>query len=562
MFKKGKIFMTKVVALVGRPNVGKSTLFNRLTKTRDALVADFPGLTRDRKYGRAMYQDHEYILIDTGGIDGSEEGIETHMAEQSLLAIDEADLVLFLVDAKNGLSAGDYMIADYVRKQDKKVTVVANKIDGMDPDVVVGEFYALGLSGEIYPIAAEHGRGVGVLLDEVVAPVLEDEAEKPRFEAGPFDDPEALEWEKGFDFLDNVPVDKEAGGFNWYEWKQRHKPGNQDAAGNEAGNTAGNDAKDAASDKNADETQDAVPFADLPVKFAIVGRPNVGKSTLTNRMLGEDRVVVYDEPGTTRDSIYIPLDRDRDHYIVIDTAGVRKRKKVNLAVEKFSVVKTLQAIEDCNVALLVIDANAGVTDQDLSLLSFIIQSGRALVIAVNKWDGLSQEVKEKIKTELNLRLGFVDFAEVHFISALHGTGVGNLFDSIKRAYASATTRVGTSRLNRILEMAVRQLEPPMSGGRRIKLKYAHAGGYNPPRIIIHGNKTRDLTDSYKRYLTNYFRESLKIVGTPVSLEFHEGDNPFENKKNKLTQSQIRAKRRLMKFVMSKKRKEARKKDKR
>lgn len=554
--------MTKVVALVGRPNVGKSTLFNRLTKTRDALVADFPGLTRDRKYGRAMYQDHEYILIDTGGIDGSEEGIETHMAEQSLLAIDEADLVLFLVDAKNGLSAGDYMIADYVRKQDKKVTVVANKIDGLDPDVVVGEFYALGLSGEIYPIAAEHGRGVGVLLDEVVAPVLEDEAEKPRFEVGPFDDPEALEWEKGFDFLDNVPVDKETGGFNWYEWKQRHKPGNQDASGNEAGNTAGNDAKDAASDKNADETQDAVPFADLPVKFAIVGRPNVGKSTLTNRMLGEDRVVVYDEPGTTRDSIYIPLDRDRDHYIVIDTAGVRKRKKVNIAVEKFSVVKTLQAIEDCNVALLVIDANAGVTDQDLSLLSFIIQSGRALVIAVNKWDGLSQEVKEKIKTELNLRLGFVDFAEVHFISALHGTGVGNLFDSIKRAYASATTRVGTSKLNRILEMAVRQLEPPMSGGRRIKLKYAHAGGYNPPRIIIHGNKTRDLTDSYKRYLTNYFRESLKIVGTPVSLEFHEGDNPFENKKNKLTQSQIRAKRRLMKFVMSKKRKEARKKDKR
>ena len=562
MFKKGKIFMTKVVALVGRPNVGKSTLFNRLTKTRDALVADFPGLTRDRKYGRAMYQDHEYILIDTGGIDGSEEGIETHMAEQSLLAIDEADLVLFLVDAKNGLSAGDYMIADYVRKQDKKVTVVANKIDGMDPDVVVGEFYALGLSGEVYPIAAEHGRGVGVLLDEVVAPVLEDEVEKPRFEVGPFDDPEALEWEKGFDFLDNVPVDKEAGGFNWYEWKQRHKPGNQNAAGNEAGNTAGHDAKDAASDKDTDEVQDAEPFADLPVKFAIVGRPNVGKSTLTNRMLGEDRVVVYDEPGTTRDSIYIPLDRDRDHYIVIDTAGVRKRKKVNLAVEKFSVVKTLQAIEDCNVALLVIDANAGVTDQDLSLLSFIIQSGRALVIAVNKWDGLSQEVKEKIKNELNLRLGFVDFAEVHFISALHGTGVGNLFDSIKRAYASATTRVGTSKLNRILEMAVRQLEPPMSAGRRIKLKYAHAGGYNPPRIIIHGNKTRDLTDSYKRYLTNYFRESLKIVGTPLSLEFHEGDNPFENKKNKLTQSQIRSKRRLMKFVMSKKRKEARKKDKR
>ena len=543
--------MTKVVALVGRPNVGKSTLFNRLTKTRDALVADFPGLTRDRKYGRAMYQDHEYILIDTGGIDGSEEGIETHMAEQSLLAIDEADLVLFLVDAKFGISAGDYMIADYVRKQQKKVTVVANKVDGMDPDVAIGEFYALGLSGEIYPIAAEHGRGVGILLAEALAPVLDEDAEKQSYEPGPFDDPEALEWEKGFDFLDNVPVDKEAGGFNWYEWKQRHKTGQEDASVT-AGDNAG------VSPEDRDSGDEEVPFADLPVKFAIVGRPNVGKSTLTNRMLGEDRVVVYDQPGTTRDSIYIPLDRDREHYIVIDTAGVRKRKKVTVAVEKFSVVKTLQAIEDCNVALLVIDANAGVTDQDLSLLSFIIQSGRALVIAVNKWDGLTQDVKEKIKNELNLRLGFVDFAEVHFISALHGTGVGNLFDSIRRAYASATTRVGTSRLNRILEMAVRQLEPPMSGGRRIKLKYAHAGGYNPPRIIIHGNKTRDLTDSYKRYLTNYFRESLKIVGTPVSLEFHEGDNPYENKKNRLTQSQIRAKRRLMKFVMSKKRKAAKK----
>ena len=425
--------MTKVVALVGRPNVGKSTLFNRLTKTRDALVADFPGLTRDRKYGRAMYQDHEYILIDTGGIDGSEEGIETHMAEQSLLAIDEADLVLFLVDAKFGISAGDYMIADYVRKQQKKVTVVANKVDGMDPDVAIGEFYALGLSGEIYPIAAEHGRGVGILLDEVLAPVLNEDSEKPRFEPGPFDDPEALEWEKGFDFLDNVPVDKEAGGFNWYEWKQRHKTGQEDASVT-AGDNAG------VSPEDRDSGDEEVPFADLPVKFAIVGRPNVGKSTLTNRMLGEDRVVVYDQPGTTRDSIYIPLDRDREHYIVIDTAGVRKRKKVTVAVEKFSVVKTLQAIEDCNVALLVIDANAGVTDQDLSLLSFIIQSGRALVIAVNKWDGLTQDVKEKIKNELNLRLGFVDFAEVHFISALHGTGVGNLFDSIRRAYASCPCR--------------------------------------------------------------------------------------------------------------------------
>ncbi len=534
--------MTKVVALVGRPNVGKSTLFNRLTKTRDALVADFPGLTRDRKYGRAMYQDHEYILIDTGGIDGSEEGIETCMADQSLQAIDEADLVFFLVDARNGLSAGDYMIADYIRKHQKKVTLVANKIDGLDADVAISEFYALGIGGEIYPIAAEHGRGVGVLLDEVLAHVLEsDTEEEPEIEVGPFDDPEAIKWEKGYDFLDNVPVDKEAGGFNWYEWKQRHKVDNAENVENAP-----------------DKEEEKVPFADLPIKFAIVGRPNVGKSTLTNRMLGEDRVIVYDQPGTTRDSIYIPLDRDNKHYIVIDTAGVRKRKKVNEAVEKFSVVKTLQAIEDCNVAILVIDANAGVTDQDLSLLSFIIQSGRSLVIAINKWDGLTQDVKDKIKTELNLRLGFVDFADVHFISALHGTGVGNLFDSICRAYESATSRVSTSKLNKILSLAVQQLEPPMSGGRRIKLKYAHAGGYNPPRIIIHGNKTKDLTDSYKRYLTNYFRESLKIVGTPISLEFHEGENPYENKKNKLTQSQIRQKKRLMKFVKQKKAKAKRK----
>lgn len=524
--------MSKVVALVGRPNVGKSTLFNRLTKTRDALVADFPGLTRDRKYGRAMYNDREYILIDTGGIDGSETGIETYMAEQSLLAMDEADLVLFLVDARSGLSAGDYMIADYVRKHHKKVALVANKIDGLDADTAISELYALGL-GEIYPIAAAHGRGVGILLDEVIAPVIEDDEEEKPLEVGPFDDEEKLRWEKGFEFLDNVPLDKTGGGFNWYEWKQRHKSQNADAD---------------TDDKTSEDNKEVVPFGDLPIKFAIVGRPNVGKSTLTNRMLGEDRVIVFDMPGTTRDSIYIPLKRDDQEYIVIDTAGVRKRKKVNDMVEKFSVVKTLQAIEDSNVTILVIDANAGVTDQDMSLLSFIIQSGRSLVIAVNKWDGLDKEIKDKVKQDLELRLGFVDFAEIHFISALHGTGVGHLFESIQSAYRSATTRVSTSKLNRILEMATQELQPPLSQGRRIKLKYAHAGGYNPPRIIIHGNKTRDLTDSYKRYLTNYFRKSLGIIGTPITLEFNESENPFAGKKNKLTVSQIRKRKRLMSFV--------------
>ncbi len=551
--------MSKVIALVGRPNVGKSTLFNRLTKTRDALVADFPGLTRDRKYGRAMYNDIEYILIDTGGIDGSETGIETHMAEQSLLAMDEADLVLFLVDARAGLSAGDYMIADYVRKHQKKTVVVANKIDGMDPDTALAELYALGL-GEIYPIAAAHGRGIGVLLDEVIAPVLAEPENDEPIAVGPFDDPEALAWEKGFEFLDNVPLDKTGGGFNWYEWKQRHKQGSTALADDEDKaklEEAQKNATPAPSATDNTATEDK-PFADLPVKFAIVGRPNVGKSTLTNRMLGEERVIVYDMPGTTRDSIYIPLQKDGENYIVIDTAGVRKRKKVNEAVEKFSVVKTLQAIEDSNVTLLVIDATAGVTDQDLSLLSFIIQSGRSVVIAVNKWDGLEKEVKDKIKADLNLRLGFVDFAEIHFISALHGTGVGHLFESIQKAYKSATTRVSTSRLNRILEMATQELQPPMDSGRRIRLKYAHAGGYNPPRIIIHGNKTKDLPDSYKRYLINYFRKSLDIIGTPISLEFNESENPYEGKKNKLTQSQIRKRKRLMTFVKKVKSKNKRK----
>src|SRR5574344_3024426 len=502
--------MTPVVALVGRPNVGKSTLFNRLTRSRDALVADFPGLTRDRKYGQAKVGEMEFIAVDTGGIDGSEEGIELKMAEQSLLAIEEADVVLFLVDARAGVTPGDRVSADHLRRQQKKVFLVANKTDGIDADLVVGDFYELGLGSEIYQIAAAHGRGVHSLLEQALAPHLE-------ILQGKDEPDEEDEWDDRWDELEELTPEE-----------------------------------------GEDEDEDAQPFADLPIKFAIVGRPNVGKSTLTNRMLGEDRVIVFDMPGTTRDSIYIPLEKDGEQYIVIDTAGVRKRKKVNEAVEKFSVVKTLQAIEDSNVTLLIIDANAGVTDQDMSLLSFIIQSGRSLVIAVNKWDGLDKEVKDKVKEDLTLRLGFVDFAEIHFISALHGTGVGHLFESIQKAYKSATTRVSTSKLNRILELATQELQPPMSNGRRIRLKYAHAGGYNPPRIIIHGNKTRDITDSYKRYLTNYYRRSLGIIGTPISLEFNESENPFEGKKNKLTQSQIRKRKRLMSFVKKAKSKSKRK----
>ncbi len=492
--------MTPVVALVGRPNVGKSTLFNRLTRSRDALVADFPGLTRDRKYGQAKVGEMEFIAVDTGGIDGSDEGSERKMAEPSLLASEEADVVLFLVDARAGVTPGDIVIANHLRRQQKKVFLVANKTDGIDADSVVGDFYELGL-GDIYQIAAAHGRGVHSLLEQALTPYLEVLQQQADGE-----DADSDEWDDEWDELDELEPEEEEGD---------------------------------------DVSQ---PFADLPIKFAIVGRPNVGKSTLTNRMLGEDRVIVFDMPGTTRDSIYIPMERDEQQYVIIDTAGVRKKKKVYEAVEKFSVVKTLQAIEDANVVILVIDARDGISDQDLSLLGFTLHSGRSIVIAVNKWDGLDQDVKEQIKLDLERRLGFVDFARIHFISALHGTGVGHLFESIQEAYQSATRRVSTSLLTRIMQMAQDDHQPPLVRGRRVKLKYAHAGGYNPPRIIIHGNQVKDLPDSYKRYLMNYYRKSLKIMGTPIHIDFQEGENPFEGKKNKLTQSQIRKRRRLMKHV--------------
>ncbi|MWP47137.1 ribosome biogenesis GTPase Der [Gilliamella sp. Pas-s27] len=489
--------MVPVVALVGRPNVGKSTLFNRLTRTRDALVADFPGLTRDRKYGRAEIKGHEYILIDTGGIDGTEDGVESFMAEQSLQAIEEADIVLFLVDARAGAMPADHAIAKHLRSRQKATFLVANKIDGIDTDSAISDFYGLGL-GEIYPIAASHGRGVSVLIETVLDPIFQ------------FDD------EQNSDFDDDEQSNDLALSYDDSEFNNTESLINQ------------------------------------PIKVAIVGRPNVGKSTLTNRILGEERVVVYDMPGTTRDSIYIPMTRDEREYILIDTAGVRKRGKVTETVEKFSVIKTLQAIEDANVVILVIDAREGVSDQDLSLLGFIINSGRSLVIAVNKWDGLSQDIKEQVKATLDDRLDFIDFARVHFISALHGSGVGNLFDSIQEAYDCATRRINTALLTKIMQMAQDDHQPPLVKGRRVKLKYAHAGGYNPPIVVIHGNQVEDLPDSYKRYLMNYFRRSLKIMGSPIRIQFKEGNNPFEGRKNSLTASQQRKRRRLMKHVRGRK----------
>ena len=507
---------TPVVALVGRPNVGKSTLFNRLTRTRDALVADFPGLTRDRKYGHAHLAGYDFIVIDTGGIDGTEEGVEEKMAEQSLLAIEEADIVLFLVDARAGLTSADIGIANYLRQRQNKTTVVvANKVDGIDADSHCAEFYQLGL-GEIAQIAASQGRGIANLMEQVLSPSAEKMAEKEEESAVENDDVSEMaqhdEWDEDFDFSneeDTALLDEELA--------QEQTPDSQN------------------------------------IKIAIVGRPNVGKSTLTNRILGEDRVVVYDMPGTTRDSIYIPMERDGQQYTLIDTAGVRKRGKVHLAVEKFSVIKTLQAIQDANVVLLVIDARENISDQDLSLLGFILNAGRSLVIVVNKWDGLDTDVKDRVKSELDRRLDFIDFARVHFISALHGSGVGNLFDSVKEAYECATQKMTTSMLTRILQIAVDEHQPPMISGRRVKLKYAHPGGYNPPIIVIHGNQVDKLPDSYKRYLSNHFRRSLKIIGSPIRLQFQEGNNPFAGKRNKLTPNQLRKRKRLMKFIKKSKR---------
>ena len=470
--------MVPVIALVGRPNVGKSTLFNQLTRSRDALVADFPGLTRDRKYGEARMGSRPFIVIDTGGITGDEHGIDTPMAEQSLTAIEEADAVMFMVDAREGLNATDEALARHLRQRNKAFHLVVNKIDGLDADVAVGDFYSLGVDS-MFSIAASHGRGVRSMIEKVLSE---------------FPEPEQREDDEG------------------------------------------------------------MPRS---TRVAIVGRPNVGKSTLVNRLLGEDRVVVYDQPGTTRDSIYIDFERDEKPYTLIDTAGVRRRKNVKLTVEKFSIVKTLKAVDDAHVVILVMDAHEGIVDQDMHLLGHCIDAGRGLVLAVNKWDGIEAEQRDWIKTELNRRLKFADYADTHFISALHGTGVGHLYKSIDGAFESATRKLNTNTLTRILEGAVFDHAPPMMNGRRIKLRYAHAGGQNPPLIVIHGNQTGKVPTSYQRYLEKVFRRELKLAGTPIRIEFRTSDNPYAEKRNKLTDRQVQRKRRLMAHV--KKAKKSRKK---
>lgn len=462
--------MIPVIALVGRPNVGKSTLFNRLTKTQDALVADFPGLTRDRQYGQAQHNEKSYIVVDTGGIGVDDIAVDSLMSKQSTIALNEADIVLFLVDGRSGLTGVDEKIANNLRKLSKKVHLVVNKTEGLDDDVACADFQSLGIA-DIHSISSSHGSGIYSLLDAVLAPFL----------------------------------------------------------------------------SQSDEVAE-----DDAIKIAFAGRPNVGKSTLINRILGEERVVVYDMPGTTRDSIAIPFVRDEQRYILIDTAGVRRKSRIDEKIEKFSVIKTLQAIKESNVCLQLLDANEGITDQDMNLLGFIIESGKALVIAVNKWDGLDEEHKDMIKSELSRRLHFANFAKIRFISALHGSGVGTLFKDINEAYASAIQSFSTPRLTRLLQDISTKHTPPCVNGRRIKLRYAHLGGHNPPVIVIHGNQLADLPDSYKRYLNNEFTKHLELVGTPLKIEFKGGANPFAEKKNKLSQRQVNKKRRLMSWSKKKK----------
>lgn len=458
--------MRPVIALVGRPNVGKSTLFNRLTRTRDALVANLPGLTRDRRYGEGTVDGQSFIVIDTGGITGYEEGIDSEMAAQSLQAIDEASVCLFLVDARDGLTPDDNRILDHLRRHNKNSYLVVNKVDGLDADQASAEFASLGMAA-VFPITATQGRGVKSLLNAVLA---------------------------------DYPQDGE----------------------------------------------DSEANPDVGIKIAVAGRPNVGKSTLVNRMLGEERVVVYDQPGTTRDSIYIPFERRDQRYTLIDTAGIRRRGKTKETVEKFSVVKSLQAIQDANVVIMVVDARDGIVEQDLHLLGYIIESGRALVIALNKWDGMSDDEKERVRTEIRRRFAFVDFARIHFISALHGTGVGDLYASIHKAYESASRKLNTNRLTQILQDAVTEHAPPSVNGRRIKLRYAHAGGQNPPVIVIHGKQTGKIPSHYTRFLEKKFRTVLKLEGTPLRIELRSGDNPFVKGEENLTPQQVAQKRRIRK----------------
>lgn len=462
--------MLPVIALIGRPNVGKSTLFNRLTRSRDALVADYPGLTRDRQYGFGKLGPIPYLALDTCGVAGGEDGVEEVMVEQTILALQEADVAIIMMDGRTGLTPADQHVAELARRHAKRTWLAINKSEGLDEAITNSEFHALGL-GDPIAISAAHGDRIAALMDEVLS---EFATEEPEEEVEEDDDHE--------------------------------------------------------------------------LRIAVIGRPNVGKSTLINRILGEERLVVFDEPGTTRDSVYVPFERNDRKYVLIDTAGIRRKARVHEAIEKFSIVKALQAIERAEVVIAVLDAQEGVTEQDVSLLGLVTQRGRALVVVANKWDGLSPEQRKKVRDGLERRLPFLDFAERITISALHGTAVGDLLPAVERAYKAAMRDMSTTELTRELEAAVMAHPPPMHRGRRIKLRYAHQGGRNPPVIVIHGNQTEKLPESFRRYLINRFRKRFKLKGTPVRLAFKTGVNPFKGRRNVLTPRQVRKRKRLMKKV--------------
>jgi GTP-binding protein len=442
--------MKPVIALVGRPNVGKSTLFNRLTRSRDALVADLPGLTRDRHYGEGRIGERPFLVIDTGGFEPvAKEGIMHEMALQTRQAVAEADVVVFIVDGRQGLTPHDKTITDFLRKSGRKVMLVVNKSEGMKYTSVTADFYELGM-GDPYVISAAHGDGVHDLVSEAIDQAL---AQRPQEEA-------------------------------------------------------------------------ELEPADHGVKIALVGRPNVGKSTLINTLVGEQRVIAFDMPGTTRDSIEVPFERGGKHYTLIDTAGIRRRGKVFEAIEKFSVVKTLQSISEANVVVLMLDAQQDISEQDAHIAGFILETGRALVVAVNKWDGLTSDQRDEVKNTIDRKLDFLGFAEMKFISALKGTGINHLMNAIDKAYASATAKLSTPRLTRALQEAVEKQEPKRKGSTRPKMRYAHQGGQNPPIIVIHGNALDGITDPYKRYLEKHFRDTFDLVGTPLRIELRSGKNPF------------------------------------
>jgi GTPase len=462
--------MLPLVALVGRPNVGKSTLFNALTRTRDALVHDEPGVTRDRNYGVCRLDpERPFVLVDTGGIAGSEEGLAGATARQSRAAAEEADLILFVVDGREGASSLDDDILAWLRKVDTPTFLVVNKTDGLDAQAALNEFSRYGIK-DLLGVSSAHKQGIDALMAKMLA---------------------ALPTDGDAEILDDDPE---------------------------------------------------------RVRIAFVGRPNVGKSTLVNRILGEERMIASDVPGTTRDSIAVDLDRDGRKYRLIDTAGLRRRGKVEEAVEKFSVVKTLQAIEHCQVAVIMLDAGEGVTDQDATVLGAVLDAGRALVIAVNKWDGQSDYTRQQTESLLSRKLSFVEWAEAVRISALHGSGLRELFKAIHRAHHSATHKFSTADVTKALEIAYETNPPPVVRGHVAKLRFAHPGGENPPTFIVHGTRLRTLSDTYRRYLENFFRKRFKLVGTPIRFVFKEGENPYKDKKNVLTERQVAKKKRLIRHV--------------